>query len=120
MMMIYLYCFSPKRYSLTVCRHLLYRLSMMTFRSKFNLTSLSLHKDCSFAGTDHTPTVEVIVVNESSEQLNDYSSNNVPHDPGWELFFGRKIKFKGEGVRALKSLFLQSPDSIRTSQKASI
>ena len=39
MMTIYLYCLSPKRYSLMVCRHLLYPLSMMTFRSKFNLTS---------------------------------------------------------------------------------
>ncbi len=31
-------------------------------------------------------------------------------DVGWEQFFGRKIKFKGEGVRALKLLFLQSPE----------
>ena len=74
-----------------------------------NQPDLSLHEDCSFAGSDRTPTVEAIVVNESSEQLYRDSSNHVPHDPGWVQFFGRKIKFKGEGVRALKSLFLQTP-----------
>ncbi len=30
-------------------------------------------------------------------------------DVGWEQFFGCKIKYKGEGVQALKLLFLQSP-----------
>ena len=70
---------------------------------------LSVHEDCLFAGSDHTPTVEAIVVNESTEQLANDSSNRVSRDPGWEQFFGRKIKFKGEGVRAQKSLFLQSP-----------
>ena len=70
---------------------------------------LSLHEDCSFSGSDRTPTVEAIVVNKSTEQLANDSSNRVSRDPGWEQFFGRKIKFKGEGVRAPKSLFLQSP-----------
>ena len=47
---------------------------------------LSLHEDCSFAGSDRTPTA--IVVNESTEQLANDLSNRVPHDPGWEQFLG--------------------------------
>ena len=47
------------------------------------------------------PTVEAIVVNDSPTRG--------AGDAGWEQYFRRKIKYKGEGVRALKLLFLQSP-----------
>jgi hypothetical protein len=53
--------------------------------------------------------VEAIVVDESSARVVNDSSIPGPNDVGWKQFFGRKIKYKGEGVRALKSLFLQSP-----------
>lgn len=70
---------------------------------------LPLHEDGSSAGSDRMSAVEAIVVDESSARVVNDSSIPGPNDIGWEQFFGRKIKYKGEGVRALKSLFLQSP-----------
>ncbi|KAL3800369.1 hypothetical protein HJC23_003665 [Cyclotella cryptica] len=70
---------------------------------------LSLQEDGSSAGSDRMPTVEAIIINDSSALVANDSSNRGPNDAGWEQYFGRKIKYKGEGVRALKSLFLQSP-----------
>jgi hypothetical protein len=70
---------------------------------------LPLHEDGSSAGSNHMSSVEAIVVDESSTRIVNDSSIPGPNDIGWEQFFGRKIKYKGEGVRALKSFFLQSP-----------
>ena len=35
----------------------------------------------------------------------------VADDIGWEQYFSHKIKYKGEGIQALKSLFLSSPSN---------
>ena len=51
--------------------------------------------------SDHTPTVEAIVVNDSS--------TCGAGDTGWEQYFRQKIKYKGKDVCALNILFLQSP-----------
>ena len=63
---------------------------------------LPLHEDGSSAGSDRMSAVEAIVVDESSARVVNDSSIPGPNDIGWEQFFGRKIKYKGEGVRALK------------------
>ena len=76
---------------------------------------LPLHEDGLSAGSNLMSAVKAIVVDESFARVVNDSSIPGPNDIGWEQFFGRKIKYKGEGVRALKSLFLQSPGQVNSS-----
>ena len=58
-------------------------------------------KEDASACSNRMPSVEAIVGNDSPTRG--------AGDAGWEQYFRQKIKYKGEGVRALKLLFLQSP-----------